>query len=124
MAEHTPTPWTHVADRNLECRHIISLDPDEPGSAMMIGNVIKPADAAFIVKAVNDYAKLEASCAAMKAALEHIRDFDLTEEYNEPIDEWLESRAFTDVQDHARGVLGSLAALTQANGEGGRDGGD
>lgn len=51
---HTRTPWSHIADRDLECRHIIALDPDEPGCAMMIGKVIKMADAQLIVDSVNN----------------------------------------------------------------------
>ena len=52
---HTPTPWLHVADHNFECRHLIRLDPDEPGTAEAIGQIIDPVNAAFIVVAVNQH---------------------------------------------------------------------
>ena len=55
---HTPTPWSHVADRNFECRHLIRLDPDEPGTAEAIGDIIDPVNAAFIVTAVNQHETL------------------------------------------------------------------
>lgn len=71
---HTPTPWSHVADRNFECRHVIRLDPDEPGTAEAIGEIIKPANAAFIVKAVNSHDTLTALLGEMKTALEGVLD--------------------------------------------------
>lgn len=71
---HTPTPWSHVADRNFECRHLIRLDPDEPGTAEAIGDIIDPVNAAFIVVAVNQHARLIEAVDEVREALENRYD--------------------------------------------------
>lgn len=70
MNDPTPTPWTHIADANLECRHLIALDPEEPGCAEMIGNIIKPSNAALIAHRVNVHD-------ALVKALERIANWEM-----------------------------------------------
>lgn len=64
--------WSHVADANLECRHLIALDPEEPGYARSIARVIRPVDAQKIVDDHNRLAALEAENAQLKAEVERL----------------------------------------------------
>lgn len=70
----TPVPWTHIADRDSECRHLIRLDPQDPGAAEMIGKIIRPENAKVICEAVNSH---EALYEALRAIMDFIESGEL-----------------------------------------------
>lgn len=59
---HTPTPWTskHPSYYSDDAEHILAPMPGQEG--LVIASYVLPANAAFIVKAVNSHADLLEAC--------------------------------------------------------------
>lgn len=55
MAEHSPTPWRLVVN---PLNGQLLIKESGPGVSLTVGNMFKPADAEFLVEAVNERDRL------------------------------------------------------------------